>query len=113
MALLKIHNDLLKQDPELLSFIEKEFQHVTGITTVQDVINNFQAYLIQDPRIDSKCIELNLVISSTEIPNYVHERCILGKYQDKYSAWFDDGSIQIPKESLYRHATVEQLKKKS
>lgn len=111
MALLKIHNDLLKQDPELLPFIEKEFQQVLTVSTIQDGINGFQAYLIQDPRIDEKCRELDLMISTADIPDYIHERAILGKYKGEYNAWFDDGSMPLPPIRLFDKSTTEGLRR--
>lgn len=48
MAIIKFHKDLLEAAPELLSFVLNEFDDDSiNVTTVQDVINNTEAWLVK------------------------------------------------------------------
>ena len=48
MAIIKFHKDLLAQEPELLHFVFSEFdKDPLDVTTVQDAINNTEAWLVK------------------------------------------------------------------
>jgi len=110
MAILKIHKDFIKREgEEIVGFILGEFNDVLEVTTIGDVVDGVRCYIINDPRISKECERLDVTFTTMDIPDHIKpEQIINGRYQDKYFAWWDDGSNLAP---FVETCTISELER--
>lgn len=89
MAIVKFHKDLLNEQPDLLSYVLGQFdKDPLDVTTIQDVIDNYEAWLVRGKHIPHSGTLLVTMVTfgDIDLPPDAHQ--FKGLYNHKYTGYW-------------------------